>query len=120
MGWFLCICFVILIVCVIIQTYYLTKTSKQIFEYKEFNCKPFIALYDKNDTFVFIDQIASISLLDGSEIDSLYVFEENIRKDKFYIRIVVNYSSYFEEYETKDEATDRVNELLDFIDTYYK
>lgn len=120
MGWFLCICFVILIVCVIIQTYYFTKTSKQIFKYKEFNCKPFIALYDKNDTFVFIDQIVSIGLINGSEVDYLEVFEENIEEDKFYIKILVNYSTYLEKYDTKDEAVDRINELLDFIDTYYR
>lgn len=119
MGWFLCICFVILIVCIIIQTYYLTKTSKQIFEYTEYNCKSFIQLYDKNDTFVFIDQIVSISLTNGSEVNT-YVFEENIKEDKFYVKIIVNYSTYFEEYETKDDAVDRINELLDFVDTYYR
>lgn len=119
MGWFLCICFVILIVCVIIQTYYLTKTSKQIIEYEEDTSKSFIQLCDKNDTFVFIDQIVSIGLTNGSEINT-YVFEENIKEDKFYVKIIVYYSTYFEEYETKDDAVDRINELLEFVDTYYK
>lgn len=119
MSWFLSICFVILIICIIIQTYYLTKTSKQVLEYEEVTSKSFIQLYDKNNTFVFIDQIVSIGLLEGSEIYS-DVFEEDVKKDKFYIKILVNYSSYLEEYETKDEAIDRINELLDFVDTYYR
>lgn len=120
MGWFLSICFVILIVCVIIQTYYFTKTSKQLIEYKEDTSALVIQLHDKNDTFVFIDQMVSIGLINGSEVDYLEVFEENIEEDKFYIKILVNYSTYLEEYDTKDEAVDRINELLEFVDTYYR
>lgn len=119
MIWFLCFCLLVLVVCVIIQSYYLTKTSKQIIEYKEDASASVIQLHDKNDTFVFIDQIVSIGLVDGSQI-YLDIFDEDVRKDKFYIKIVVNYSAYLEEYDTKDEAVDRINELLDFIDTYYK
>lgn len=119
MAWFLCLCLLALVVCVIIQTYNFLKTSKQIIEYEEDTSKSFIQLCDKNNTFVFVDQIVSIGLADGSEI-YFDVFDEEIKKDKFYIIITVTYSRYLEEYDTKDEAVDRINELLDFIDTYYR
>lgn len=119
MAWFLCFCLLALVVCVIIQTYNFLKTSKQISEYEEDTSKSFIQLCDKNDTFVFIDQIISIGLAEGSEIYS-DIFDEDVKKDKFYIIIGVFCSRYLEEYDTKDEAVDRINELLDFIDTYYR
>lgn len=119
MAWFLCFCLLALVACVIIQTYHFIKTSKQIIEYEEDTSKSFIQLCDKNDTFVFIDQIVSIGLADGSQI-YCDIFDEDIRKDKFYIVVGANYSRYLEEYDTKDEAVDRINELLDVIDTYYR
>ena len=112
MSWFLCTCFTILVVCVVIQTIFMYQERNSIKELDEEN--DFIELNDKYKSFICKDYISSIKVIDYDDI--LENFIEDLNKDKVYVQIDILYNRFFEEYDTKDEAVGRLYELLQLIE----
>lgn len=111
MSWFLCTCFTILVVCVVIQTIFMYQERNSIKELDEEN--DFIELNDKYKSFVCKDFVSAIKVVDYDDI--VENFLEDLNKDKVFIEIDVLYYRFFEEYDTKDEAVGRLYELLQLI-----
>lgn len=121
MSWFLCICFTILVVCVVIQTImiYSEKNSNNDFDrfIKDYCKDQYIKLNDKSNSFVCIDFITGFSILDENSEDLLFKSYE-FDKNKFYLKISTPYYFYLEEYDTMNEAENRLTYLLDIVNRY--
>lgn len=109
MSWFLCICFTILVVCVVIQTIFMYQERNSVGELYEEN--DFIQLDDKDKSVICKDYISAIRVINYCDILE-NEFIGDLNRDKIYIQIDVLYNRFFEEYDTKDEAIGRLHELL--------
>lgn len=111
MSYFLVICFIILVVCIVLQTIFFYQERK---ESKEFNpcsnCEyvstPFIKIYpynnDDNEVFVAKDCIVGLAI---SKKDS----------DIYVVINCVDTKDYIEQYDDYNEACKRIDELLENI-----
>lgn len=115
MSWFLCTCFTILVVCIVIQTIFMYKernSTKELYEENDF-----IELNDKYKSFICKDYISSIKIINHDDIiENFIFFKEDFNKDKVYIQIDILHDRFFEEYDTKDQAVERLYELLQLIE----
>ena len=109
MNWFLCICFTILVVCIVIQTIYCHKTLKICDKQVELECSDeneFIRIFvnDDNKTiFVAKDTIVSFALIELPENTYNVVIN------------CIDTHNYIEEYSYEDEAWKRIDELLETL-----
>lgn len=107
MSWFLSICFVILIVCVILQTIMMYKDSKQFENNSEninYNTKLTRIHNNDKEIFVCVDTITGIAITKLSE-------------NRYNIIIdCIDDRAYIEEYSSYDEAWERMEELSNIIE----
>ena len=117
MSYLLVICFIILVVCVILQTiimYSDFKISNTLIDDSNVNKQLFIRLNDKGNSYVSIDAIIGLCVLKGEN----YHYCTN--KNGYLLAIQTDYCSFVEEFNTEEEARLRLEELLTIIEESYE
>lgn len=120
MSVLLVICFVILVVCVILQTimmYSDLKTSNTLMDNNE-NKQFFIRLNDKGNSYISIDAIIGLAILKAQDSGSIYQSLKN--KNGYVLAIQTDYCAFAEEFNTEEEARLRLEELLTIIEESYE
>lgn len=109
MSYLLVICFIILVVCVILQTimmYSDLKISNTLTDDSNINKQLFIRLNDKYNSYVSIDAIIALSV--------------STNKNGYVLVIQTDNCVFTEEFNTEDEARLRLEELLTIIEESYE
>lgn len=117
MSYLLVICFIILVVCVILQTimmYSDLKISNTLTDNSNVNKQLFIRLNNENNSYVFIDAIIGLCVLKAEN----YHYSTN--KNGYVLAIQTDCCSFVEEFNTEDEARLRLEELLTIIEESYE
>lgn len=117
MSYLLVICFVILVVCVILQTimiYSDFKIKTALTDDSNTNKQLFVRLNDKGNSYVSIDAIIGLCVLKAEN----YHYSTN--KNGYVLAIQTDYCSFVEEFNTEDEARMRLEELIAIIQESYE
>lgn len=117
MSYLLVICFIILVVCVILQTimmYSDFKIRTTLTDDSNENKQLFIRLNDKGNSYVSIDAVIGLCVLKAEN----YHYSTN--KNGYVLAIQTNYCSFVEEFNTEDEARMRLEELVAIIQESYE
>lgn len=121
MSVLLVICFIILVVCVILQTimmYSNLKINNTLTDDSNENKQLFIRLNDRGNSYVCIDAIIGFGILKAQDSGSIYQSLKN--KNGYVLAIQTDYCAFAEEFNTEDEARMRLEELLSIIQESYE
>lgn len=117
MSVLLVICFIILVVCVILQTimmYSDLKIRNALTDDSNENKQLFIRLNDRGNSYVCIDAIIGLCVMKSEN----YSYSTN--KNGYVLVIQTNYCAFAEEFNTEDEARMRLEELVAIIQESYE
>lgn len=117
----LVICFIVLVVCVILQTimmYSDLKISNTLTDNSNENKQLFIRLNDKGNSYISIDAIVGLGILKAQDAGSIYQSLKN--KNGYVLAIQTDYCAFAEEFNTEEEARLRLEELLTIIEESYE
>ncbi len=117
MSVLLIICFIILVVCVILQTimmYSDFKIRNVLVDDSNENKQLFIRLNDRGNSYISIDAIIGLCVMKSEN----YHYSTN--KNGYVLAIQTNYCAFAEEFNTEDEARTRLEELLNIIEESYE
>lgn len=114
MSYILLICFLILVVCIILQTIFFYKDRKYIQETIVYNDSKFISLNDDNNSYIDVKSIISLYVIKSEEYSDICF---PLKEEKNYLLVIVSKNAiFYEGYNSREEAIMRLEDILSFID----